>query len=52
MSFARRFLPIDASTGGAVFDREGTPSEVLFTLGPPLRGLALSEIVTARMRRG
>lgn len=32
-------LGIDASTDGAVLDSAGTPSDVLFALGPPLRGL-------------
>jgi len=32
-------LGIDASPGGAVLDAAGRPSDTLFTLGPPLRGL-------------
>jgi uncharacterized NAD(P)/FAD-binding protein YdhS len=32
-------LGIDASTHGAVVDSAGAPSNVLYTLGPPLRGL-------------
>jgi uncharacterized NAD(P)/FAD-binding protein YdhS len=32
-------LGIDASVHGAVVDASGTPSDALFTLGPPLRGL-------------
>jgi uncharacterized NAD(P)/FAD-binding protein YdhS len=32
-------LGIDASANGAVLDAAGRPSEVLHTLGPPLRGL-------------
>jgi uncharacterized NAD(P)/FAD-binding protein YdhS len=32
-------LGIDASADGAVIDSAGTPSDVLYTLGPPLRGL-------------
>jgi uncharacterized NAD(P)/FAD-binding protein YdhS len=32
-------LGIDAAVSGAVLDATGAPSDVLFTLGPPLRGL-------------
>ncbi len=32
-------LGIDATVDGAVVDSAGTPSNVLYTLGPPLRGL-------------
>lgn len=32
-------LGIDASAAGAVIDAAGSPSDVLYTLGPPLRGL-------------
>ena len=32
-------LGIDAAPDGAVLDRAGSASDVLFTLGPPLRGL-------------
>jgi len=32
-------LGIDASAQGAVLDTTGLPSDVLYTLGPPLRGL-------------
>ncbi len=32
-------LGIDATTSGAILDATGTPSDALFTLGPPLRGL-------------
>jgi uncharacterized NAD(P)/FAD-binding protein YdhS len=32
-------LGIDASATGALIDSSGTPSDVLYTLGPPLRGL-------------
>jgi uncharacterized NAD(P)/FAD-binding protein YdhS len=32
-------LGIDASPDGAVLAQDGTASDVLFTLGPPLRGL-------------
>ena len=32
-------LGIDATPDGAVADRDGQPGDVLFTLGPPLRGL-------------
>jgi uncharacterized NAD(P)/FAD-binding protein YdhS len=32
-------LGIDATPCGAVLDRSGSPTEGLFTLGPPLRGL-------------
>jgi uncharacterized NAD(P)/FAD-binding protein YdhS len=31
-------LGIEADAGGAVLDASGAPSDVLFTLGPPLRG--------------
>ena len=60
-------LGIDASTEGAVLDADGVPSDVLFTLGPPLRGLwyettaipeirdqaaALARLITSRTRSG
>jgi uncharacterized NAD(P)/FAD-binding protein YdhS len=32
-------LGIAADTGGAVLDAQGQPSALLFSLGPPLRGL-------------
>ena len=32
-------LGLDASLDGAVIDAAGTPSTILFTLGPPLRGI-------------
>jgi uncharacterized NAD(P)/FAD-binding protein YdhS len=32
-------LGIDATTSGAILDATGAPSDALFTLGPPLRGL-------------
>jgi uncharacterized NAD(P)/FAD-binding protein YdhS len=32
-------LGIDATISGAILDAAGTPSDVLFSLGPPLRGL-------------
>ena len=32
-------LGLDATSGGAVLDAAGRPSDAIFTLGPPLRGL-------------
>jgi uncharacterized NAD(P)/FAD-binding protein YdhS len=32
-------LGVDAAASGAILDTTGAPSDVLFTLGPPLRGL-------------
>jgi uncharacterized NAD(P)/FAD-binding protein YdhS len=60
-------LGIDAHRDGAVLDRSGTPSDSIFTLGPPLRGLwyettaipeireqaaALAELITERFITG
>jgi len=60
-------LGIDASVQGAVVDSAGTPSDVLYTLGPPLRGLwyettaipeirqqaaALAQLITSDHRQG
>jgi uncharacterized NAD(P)/FAD-binding protein YdhS len=60
-------LGIDAAVTGAVLDADGAPSEVLFTLGPTLRGLwyettaipeirdqaaALARLITSTARPG
>lgn len=43
-------LGLDASTDGAIIDRSGRASDVLFTLGPPLRGLWYETTAIAEIR--
>jgi len=44
-------LGIDATADGAVLDTTGAPSSVLFTLGPPLRGLWYETTAIAEIRQ-
>jgi len=44
-------LGIDATTGGAVIDASGAPSDSIFTLGPPLRGLLYETTAIPEIRR-